>query len=82
MKPSAYANDVLEIATALRGAPATEAMALSMARPARLESRLRLIVEAASNRTALTGWIVAGALALILGAYAWRVATWKPRHER
>jgi membrane protein DedA with SNARE-associated domain len=30
----------------------------------------------------LIGWIVAGSLALIIGAYAWRVATWKPRHER
>lgn len=30
----------------------------------------------------LLGWIIAGLFTLILGAYAWRVATWKPRHER
>ena len=28
------------------------------------------------------GWIVLGALALALGAYLWRVFTWKPRAER
>jgi membrane protein DedA with SNARE-associated domain len=30
----------------------------------------------------LMGWIIGVMLVLILGAYAWRVATWKPRHER
>jgi membrane protein DedA with SNARE-associated domain len=28
------------------------------------------------------GWIVAAMTAFIVGAYVWRVATWKPRHER
>jgi membrane protein DedA with SNARE-associated domain len=30
----------------------------------------------------LMGWIILGTLALILGAYLWRIATWKPRHDR
>ena len=28
------------------------------------------------------GWIIVGMVVLIVGAYAWRVATWKPRGER
>lgn len=59
VKPSDYATDVLEIATILRAPHATGAMALSMADPARLESRLRLIVHEACNRTALARWFVA-----------------------
>jgi membrane protein DedA with SNARE-associated domain len=30
----------------------------------------------------LIGWIVAGLVVMALAAYAWRVATWKPRHLR
>src|SRR4030095_14018760 len=58
VKPSDYASDVLEIATALRVAPATASMGLSMASPARWESRLRAIAHEASNRTALPRWVV------------------------
>lgn len=28
------------------------------------------------------GWIIAGLVVMALAAYAWRVATWKPRHVR
>lgn len=59
---SDYANDVLEIATVLRVAPTAGSAALSMANPARIESRLRSIVEVACNRAALSGWLFALAL--------------------
>ena len=54
IKPSEYADDVLDIATALHVAATTDSIALSMAAPSRLERRLRSIVGAALNRNALT----------------------------
>ncbi len=85
VKPSDYATDVLEIATVLRAAPATGAMALSMANPARLESRLRLIVHEACNRKALARWFVAlasiAAVAIALPLAMVRAADDKPEAQ-
>jgi hypothetical protein len=85
VKPSDYASDVLEIATALRTGPAAASMALSMANPARLEGRLRVIVQAASNRTAVTGWVVAGAtiaaIAIALPLAMVRAADDEPKRD-
>lgn len=30
----------------------------------------------------MMGWIIAGLVVMAVGAYIWRVATWKPRHMR
>ena len=53
-RSSAYADELLAIATSFRGHPALEAAALTMARRSTLETRLRGILDATRNRRALT----------------------------
>ena len=79
-KPSAYANHLLEIARALRAAPATSLASVAMARPSQLATRLLDVLDATRHRggvaarVAVPAWIVAIAVVVPLAAAAPRVA--------
>jgi beta-lactamase regulating signal transducer with metallopeptidase domain len=79
-KPSAYAGHLLEIARALRGAPATSLVSVAMARPTQLATRLLDVLDPARRRdvvaprVAVPAWIAALAVVVPLAAVAPRVA--------
>jgi beta-lactamase regulating signal transducer with metallopeptidase domain len=78
-KPSAYANHLLEIARALRPAPATSLASVAMARPAQLATRLLDVLDSGrrrdvvSPRLAAPAWLAAIAVVLPLAAAAPRI---------
>jgi len=79
-KPSAYASHLLDIARALRAAPATTLASVAMARPAQLASRLLDVLDGTRRRdvvarhVAVPAWIAAAAVVLPLAAVAPRLA--------
>jgi len=83
-KPSAYATHLLEIARALRAAPATSLASVSMARPAQLATRLLDVLDAkrrrevVGRRVAVPAWIAAAVIVIPLAALAPRAATPAP----
>lgn len=83
-KPSAYASHLLEIARALRAAPATSLASVAMARPAQLATRLLDVLDATrrrdvvARRVAVPAWIAAAAVVLSLAAAAPQLAAPAP----
>jgi len=75
-KPAEYAEQLLEIAAGLRPGGWTECAGIAMARPTKLEGRLRAILDANRNRATLTRAAVVSAL-LILTAILIPVAMMK-----
>ena len=75
-KPAEYAEQLLEIAAGLRPGGWTECAGIAMARPTKLEGRLRAILDANRNRAALTRAAVFFAL-LVLTAILIPVAMMK-----
>jgi beta-lactamase regulating signal transducer with metallopeptidase domain len=79
-KPSAYASHLLEIARALRAAPATSLASVAMARPSQLATRLLDVLDATRRRgivaprVAVPAWIAAAVIVIPLAAVAPRVA--------
>jgi len=79
-KPSAYASHLLEIARALRAAPASSLASVAMARPAQLATRLLDVLDATrrrdvvARRVAVPAWIAAAMVVLPLAAASPRVA--------
>jgi beta-lactamase regulating signal transducer with metallopeptidase domain/protocatechuate 3,4-dioxygenase beta subunit len=71
--PTDYAEHLLHIATQSAGAMPPCAAAIGMARSGQLESRVRLILDAARNRSTLSR-TVAGGLALLLAAVVFPLA--------
>ena len=71
--PTDYAEHLLHIATQSAGAMPPCAAAIGMARANQLESRIRLILDAARNRSTLSRTL-AGGLALLLAAVAFPLA--------
>jgi beta-lactamase regulating signal transducer with metallopeptidase domain len=75
-KPSAYATHLLEIARALRPAPATSLASVAMARPAQLATRLLDVLDSQrcrdtlSTRSAMPAWLAAIAVVVPLAAAA------------
>ena len=74
--PAEYAEQLLEIAAGLRPGGWAEPAGIAMARPTKLESRLRAILDANRNRAALTRAAVFSAL-LVLTAILIPVAMMK-----
>jgi beta-lactamase regulating signal transducer with metallopeptidase domain len=79
-KPSTYASHLLEIARALRAAPATSLASVAMARPAQLATRLLDVLDptrrrdVVGRRVAVPAWLAAAAVVLPLAAAAPRLA--------
>ncbi|TWT35164.1 Regulatory protein BlaR1 [Posidoniimonas corsicana] len=71
--PTDYAEHLLHIATQSAGAMPPCAAAIGMARASELEGRVRLILDSARNRSALSR-ALAGGLALLLAAVAFPLA--------
>ena len=65
-KPTDYAEQILQIAAGLRVDPFSAYAGIPMARPSKLEGRLRAILDSTRNRAALTRLVVIAALTLLV----------------
>ncbi|NLF32761.1 MAG: M56 family metallopeptidase, partial [Planctomycetes bacterium] len=65
LKASDYAQHLLDIVRSLHAARFPSPAAVAMARPGRLEGRLRAILDPRRSRRALTGWGVLAAVVLV-----------------